>query len=82
LLALGAGAYAAISARLALCAVLAATIVAALHALEQERRGGHVMAKPRRVFGGKGRYAKQRNDQSQHSHGFPQSVVLCENVTT
>jgi hypothetical protein len=82
LLALGAGAYAAISARLALCAVLAATIVAALHALEQERRGGHVMAKPRRVFGGKGRYAKQRTTKASILTASPKSVVLCENVTT
>jgi hypothetical protein len=30
------------------------------------------LATPRRVVGSKGRHAKQRNDQGQHSHGFPQ----------
>jgi hypothetical protein len=81
LLALGSGGDTGVSARLTFRAVLAA-LLWLLRELDLLRRDGlALLAGPRRVVSSKSRHAKQRNDQSQNSHGVPQDGRGVEEAT-
>jgi hypothetical protein len=77
LLALGSGGDTGVPARLTFRASLAA-LLWLLRELDPRRRRGRLtrLAGPRCVIGSKSRHAEQRHDQSQQSHGFPQSVEV------
>jgi hypothetical protein len=53
------------------------TIVAVLHALERERRGDHLMARPRRVVGSKSRHASDATTKASIFMALPKSVAPC-----